>query len=959
MTDTQMAQQQRPIAAEQHIISLGRVLQSLREEDNIDVLIETTIAFVKEQFDYRLIWVALYDRLNHVLVGKGGIIPNQERTLLEQHLVLSPGDLLEQVVIEQRPVGVADLRSETRIEPWQEVAKKVGIQGTIILPIRYRDRCLGILMMGSERWGYLLPGDARARLLMVLGELAAALYKYEVHWQQQNQQRIEEPLLKLLAQLQAQSSCLSRLEDAVRATHDFVTPTSTHIYWFDRNERYFVRRASSSSLTNSRLRERKGLDKITVEELSDFYYALAINETVAIGEGRSSLKSQYTAKLMERLQVRSLLAAPIFWQKDLLGFLMVESQEARIWKEGERNFVQGVAGLISLVAPLENIEATVREVQLDSQLTSEIAQGIYSDRDFANVMGKCATKTLERFAATRFILLQLDIEQNAYQIIYQSQPANRRPLTVTLEGLREVDWQLLQRSESAIGIESLEEDLRFFNWRNPLVAEGMRSQMITNCQPGESPHIILLVDCDSNRAWSIRDKDLLHRIGQQLHVVVRQWQLNNYNQQQQKIMAAFKASLRTLEQAQINALEQTNHNLEIVSLQQIAAISGCPLAVLISWTPGERYGEIIPGVNTDKRFAVKTEVTIPLRAEILVQWALAAEGLLIAKIDDIPEDTKRWLYGKEIGQVLIMALRTNPDYEPTGVVIMADRVDRRWSESTIQASEMLINQLAWSRRQKQVTQILLAAREDLQQLNWYKHRRFQELHRQSSYIINQLSELTTTNKELNSLRCHQLLRQLDTITSNIKDVLEDETWQLHIHQQKAPITSLLKRSLERVDNLLKQNRLWVGVHGLGGTGEPEGEQNYSPSFQSSLFVLGDIHKIEFILHELIVSACQRSTGSGRIDIWCRRLDERAIADSRPASLEVSITDNGVIESHLLMELHQETLSDVLAPSSLNQPPGLNLSICRHLIQKMGGELHFYQLPDGRVVSRLLLPLAIA
>ncbi|BDA69694.1 hypothetical protein CAL7716_038600 [Calothrix sp. PCC 7716] len=50
-----MGQPQRPIGAEQHIISLGRVLQSLREEDNIDVLIQTIITFVKEQFDYNLL----------------------------------------------------------------------------------------------------------------------------------------------------------------------------------------------------------------------------------------------------------------------------------------------------------------------------------------------------------------------------------------------------------------------------------------------------------------------------------------------------------------------------------------------------------------------------------------------------------------------------------------------------------------------------------------------------------------------------------------------------------------------------------------------------------------------------------------------------------------------------------------------------------------------------------------
>lgn len=125
---------------------------------------------------------------------------------------------------------------------------------------------------------------------------------------------------------------------------------------------------------------------ITVQELSDFYYALVVNELVWIGEARSSLKSEFTAKLLQRLRVRSLLAAPITWQKELLGFLAVESNEPRIWTEADKNFLKGAAGLISLVAPTENMEITIKQIQDDAQLTSQVAQGIYSDRDFEEIL---------------------------------------------------------------------------------------------------------------------------------------------------------------------------------------------------------------------------------------------------------------------------------------------------------------------------------------------------------------------------------------------------------------------------------------------------------------------------------------------------------------------------------------------------------------------------------------------
>ena len=82
----------------------------------------------------------------------------------------------------------------------------------------------------------------------------------------------------------------------------------------------------------------------------------------------------------------------------------------------------------------------------------------------------------------------------------------------------------------------------------------------------------------------------------------------------------------------------------------------------------------------------------------------------------------------------------------------------------------------------------------------------------------------------------------------------------------------------------------------------------------------------------------------------------SVKTDHQTSLELSITYNGAIEPQLLTELYNNTPKDVLAPSNLDQPPGLHLLICQNLMQELGGKLNFYQLPDNRVVSRLLLPL---
>ncbi|MEH2014323.1 sensor histidine kinase [Nostoc sp.] len=968
-----MGQPQKPIAAEQQILSLGRVLQSLREEEDVDVLIETTISYLKEQFDYRLIWIALYDRLNHILFGKGGITPDRDTSFLRQRVVLSPGDLLEQVVIEQHPLGIADLQTEIRAADWRKIAEKFHIQGTIILPIRHKDRCLGLLLLGSERWGYLLTGEAKARLMMVLGELGAVLYQNEIDLQHKQTKRTDEPLLELLENLRTLTNLNQKLEAAVQATHKFVSPSRTNVYWFEREGRYFWCRMSNQLVKIDRNSSNQQAAGITVQELSDFYYALAVNQIVSIGDARSSLKSHFTAKLLQRLKVRSLLAAPIIWQKNLLGFLAVESNEPQIWTETDKNFVQGVAGLISLVAPAESMESTVKQIQEDAQLTSQVAQGIYSQHDLQETLHSCAKRVLARLAATRFLLLQYDPEQNNYQFIYQSQPYNRRALTFTLHPLKELDGQLLQRSTQAVEIENLDEDLRFFNWRPFLLENGVRSLLVCKCTHEHIPAALLVITHETHRSWTTLEKELLWAVSQQIGVILRQWQLHNRTTQQQKTSQAFEECLRILTQSQNSKIEVKKKHLERTALEQIASILGCPLAILLSWSPGESWAKIIPGVIDNSKFGIFSDASIPIQAEALIQWALATESYLILKVDDLPPETRKWLNAPDKGQILVMALRTNADYETTGVVLLADYQECRWSEQNLSATITLISQLAWWRREKQITQLLESTTEELRQLNWYKHRRSEEIQRITAHSLRQIHDLGIPANELTQMRYQLLLRQLDHTTTSMSGMLKLEYWQLNISWETITIASLMKRSLERIENLVKQQKLWIGVHGLGQQIEEQSPKNSSlakgvptSNTQSSMAIAGDIVKIELVIHELLVTACNRSQIGGRIDIWCRRLDASKILDTNYSSattesehrtsLELSITYNGAIEPELLTELHNNTPKDVLAASNLDQPPGLHLLICQNFMQKLGGQLNFYQLPDNRVVSRLLLPL---
>ncbi|XPM55391.2 MAG: hypothetical protein EDM05_048075 [Leptolyngbya sp. IPPAS B-1204] len=164
-------------------------------------------------------------------------------------------------------------------------------------------------------------------------------------------------------------------------------------------------------------------------------------------------------------------------------------------------------------------------------------------------------------------------------------------------------------------------------------------------------------------------------------------------------------------------------------------------------------------------------------------------------------------------------------------------------------------------------------------------------------------------------------------------LLKQEQWQFEDDYETIPLASLMKRSLERLDHLIKQRQLWSQVHN-----------------EANLSIGGNIAKIECIVHEILMAACLRSPIGGRLDVWCRQLDDHW--------LEMSITDNGLIEPQLLEQMNIGRGGDLLVPSLLDEPPGLHLAICQALIRRMGGEFMLDQLEDGRMLSRLIIPVAI-
>lgn len=952
--DNTNSSQKKPRSSEQHLISLGQILQRLREEEDVDIVIKTTIKYFQEKFDYQLIWIALYDETSRILYGRGGVTPDGDTTVLKQSLVIKPGNFLERVITELSPLGIANLKGEVRALEWQQIGNKYNIQGTILLPIRYKQQCLGLVLLGSERWGYLLSSEIRSKLLILVGELGLILYKENINHEYRYQRReTESPtksLLELLEVVRTAENLDKRLEAVVLDTHKFISPNRTNIYWLQREGNYFWCRMNNSLvIINSLDSNQLGSVGIKVQELNELYYSLATNQMVCITQNNHSVQGKINTQLLKRLGISTLLAAPIIWQKDLLGFLSVESNHARTWTELEKQFLQGAAGLISLAAPNEMIEGTIKQLQQDNKLTNQVAQGIYKEEDLDSVLQICAGRILERLTANRFLLLRYNPDTNSYQVIFQSMRQNRRLSTFMLPELAEVDLRLLQNARYSLEIENVQSDLRLFNWRKNLMDNGVKSLLISNCIQGQIPELLILITQENIRSWPGSDKELLWVFSQNLGVVINYWQIKNNTKDQQKISHLFKKFLDLLIENKDDIL-----STELAAIKQINSILECPLALTLSWKSEETWANIVPGVMESHKFSVVQDIPIPVQRDVFIELALAHNSYLILKGYDLPSETRQWLIVPDKSKILIMALRANSNLPCTGIIILADYEDRVWTAPSLNTTVTLITQFSWWKYQQERIYSLESSNEKLCHLNWYKHRRLEEVYRMSTSVISKIRDLGIPANELTQMRYKLLFKQLDYITTSMAVMIKQEQWEFHLSSENMTISSLLKRAVDKVDNFVKEQQLWIGVHGVGQSPDHRevsaistlSTEKINTTPNSDLSTTGDIIKIELIFHELLVAACQRSPIGERVDIWCRSIDDRY--------LELSITDNGVIAPEILVEINQP-YNNLLFSKSKNERTGLHLVICKNMIQQLGGELHLYQLPDKRFVSRLILP----
>ena len=915
-----------PATYEHHLANLGQVLKAVWEQESVDDRLAEIADYLQQLYPHELTWIGLYDPDDQSLATQMALLSG-EKNFLWKKVKLQPDDAVQQVIERGAPAAVYDLQESHRAGEWKAIAQRLGLHDAIIFPIHYQEECLGILLLGANRRGASLKTGLQKKTISILvTTLAAILHRSQQDYYQRMEKRPSQPFFKLLAKLETIQELEPSLQAVVDATHQFVGATRTRGYWFEPQERFFWHRVVNGGKSrygyNAQSPDQSRLSASGYQEL---YQTLSCGDLIVLSEDGCSHTQAVIEPLKKTFQMPSLIVAPILMQGELLGFLVAEGSQPRQWSLPEKRYLTAATQLVSLGMPASVLQEQVANLEANHQLSVGIAQSIHGDRDWQKVMAQCADQLIATLEIDGLLVLIPDLDGGGFEVGYQHHGTASKPTQHTWRSLHDIDWQMLARQAAPVCIENLDNDLKLRAWCPQFLQMGIRAVMACNLSPGQAPEGVLLVTDAKGRRWSQADQDLLQSVGRQIGLVLHQWSLQRQAQQQSQMHDTLQWGLRNLQRTfDVGQLEQA-------ASHHISQLLRLPLVALIVWENGKREARLASSVIRDQQFAAKDKPPILVESDAVINWAIQTDGVMQLEFEDLPDVTRQWLRCPAQAQLIVVALRTSPDHTLNGVLVLADQGDRRFSDAQMSMLAVLVHQLAWCRRHLLLTSRLLDRKGQLMELNWYKHHHMDDLRRQVRESRRQLSHLKQLPDIGSQPYFHDVESRLAGMEKELLRLTSRERWSMASDPRKVPLVGLLNRLMRRVQTLVQKKQLWTQVH-----------------CDSNLALQGEMQKIEFILYELISAACRRSPARGRVDIWSRPLDQQWI--------ELSITDDGDVDENVIAELLLGHRGDQLAESPLERPPGLNLSICRSLMARLGGEFILEKLDDNRIRSCVMFPM---
>jgi GAF domain-containing protein len=946
---------------EKRQLAFYRYVQGLQRQDAIEGMGTILFAFLKEWFQFELIWIAQYDAKSHLLSGIQGVLPKTtERDthfLRRKHPIL-PGDLFDQVLLTGTLQEIPSLKQEQRVGDWQAVAQSQNIQGSMILPIRYRQQSFGAILVGTTLWGGHPRPEEMIELKMLATTLGTELHRIlgqsaSLPAHQSNQLSVE-----IIGQILAAETFEERLPLVLEQLHQTIRPARTCIYWFD-TENQSCRlhdiytgpspRRSSSSKVIPRI-------DLALQSIASFYQSSLQNQTVAIADMQGLITSnQAPTRLMTMTKSRAWLSAPIFDRGRLIAVLATEDNDPHLWSEIDRQSIQLLAKLLgqgSQANVWDSMPTKGDRFGLPGLLS--VLKDAYNDTEqWDPLLLQCLEQITVQFSVRWAAIVTHDSENQDFRCHPQFYSKKKQqPLADRLPELSAVDSKMLARMSSPIAIQSLAEDLRLLAWRQPLTDRGVKSLLCLNLDRTTKSSKLgsfLLLATDLPRTWMPEEievvMDAIEPLGQALSQRER-WQ---YDEFQVQFMTALNHGLQSIQ------LAPSGDALFTTTAQALHALLEVECLIILSWSPDRPEAKIAALINQSK-FHVNEQTSISWQTDSFLQRVISGTANsptalpeLFAQagtFEEIAADNSGWLAGMGRVNLLAVPLKAYPEDPCLGVVLILDSRSQYWTDLTREGIQLLTRELTLSYRSHYLLERLQKNQATLECLSWYKQRHLEYISQLWTAQMSQVHALPSApglvatgqaglGQAGSRQRSNHSSTDLYSAFNSLETSLKNEVWDLKLESEQVQVATLLRRSLERIEELARTRQIWTQVH------------NLTPSV--SLYA--PTQKLEMMLVELLRAACYRSKAGDRIDIWCRALPEQWV--------EISITDNGRLNPRMVQAIQHPSLQVALSASILEVPPGLHYKVCQSLVNQMGGQLEMAQLEDGRAMSRLILPIASA
>ncbi len=922
------------------LMVLGALSKILERPGDIQEKIQHFYRVLEQDLGFHLGWIGLFEDNQKIMVGKGGFAPTPSPILLSRRTV-KPGDLADLISHHQTLVQIGNLQEDLRCRDWRPYAKEWNIQGAIGFPITHQGKCLGVGMLGSTRWGRTLDREAEQGIYL-FGSLLGAAMMQDTHKVVKHDAFIS-PLYTLADRLRQPQDADTIFQTVCAEVHERIQPSRTAIYWIDPDRRDFWVRAMASTVLGLELL--KGAislgQRFPLKELYSLHQALKADRLVSIPDCLNDMRGLIGRNHLKRTQLTALMAYPIIYQNELLGYLSVEMcTEPRLWTSEEGRLLTALAHLIGVTTTQERLYEVSKLQALEQTLINQITRDIRDSLDPDQVLRSAVQRLGEHLNIDRCLVLNYsNTPEGPLKILHQYCATGVIKFTGNFSAPESALEKQGLTSTTPVAIDDVETDFRFLSWRKELSMGATRSLLVCGtAYQGQPNGILCLHRCYAPQNWTQEERSIVQAVAEQVGVALGQ----AVTYHQAKEQAVFEHRLNQAAR-QIRGASDSKALIH-QALVQLTDVLDSTQAVFLRH---ETKGSTLTLADSFRRPLFRLSLFAQENVEdpvfsLLERDSVSLENPFIQEVlaDSEPvacgqNDWFHWSLGTSIKSLIAVRV------QPIGVILVLDDKPHPWSSGERQLLSRLVQEMTLAYNQACGFEKLQDLSYQLKQLNEYKSNMVGiASHEMRTPLASMRLHVETilNEPEIDGNLVRELMGGMEKECARLTNLLDDLTTLVNLEASSSPwnfqnvlVDSLIQKVVQQVKPTVAEFLIAFSVENLVG----------------DLSLNTDGQKLIDVLLNLVDNACRHTC------LGCRVLF-RVIPQGQ--NVLFTVEDNGPgIPPNKLDSLFQPfvRVQDVMNHSKGGA--GLGLAICKETIVQMGGEITFHSEVGRGTTFKVLLP----